>query len=268
MLETKKLGAAVRTAVAATALAAAPFAWSATLPDFTFAPSAAGLNGGNVTADNIIISDYSHVVISGSGSFTDNGYLAVEGFQLDSSAVVAPGLNTSYGLYFEFSGTGTQTTNNPFTTANTGTFNTLSYTLYGYNGPAATFGFDGSNNPIIVSGGANRVALATGSLVSGAVGTVPVGGSYSPFASANMTFNINPAASGFFASPQPFYSMVMAAFINTTSQVNVISPNEFTIFQGGGSVNFAAPIPEPETYALMLAGLGVVAFVARRRRPR
>ena len=38
---------------------------------------AAGLVGGNVTADNIIISDYSHVVISGDGSFTDEGYLAV-----------------------------------------------------------------------------------------------------------------------------------------------------------------------------------------------
>jgi hypothetical protein len=28
-----------------------------------------------------------------------------------------------------------------------------------------------------------------------------------------------------------------------------------------------APVPEPETYALMLAGLGVVGFAARRRRP-
>jgi len=28
------------------------------------------------------------------------------------------------------------------------------------------------------------------------------------------------------------------------------------------------PIPEPETYALMLAGLGVIGFVASRRRPR
>lgn len=33
-----------------------------------------------------------------------------------------------------------------------------------------------------------------------------------------------------------------------------------------GNVGAVAPIPEPETYALMLAGLGVVGFMARRRR--
>ena len=39
--------------------------------------------------------------------------------------------------------------------------------------------------------------------------------------------------------------------------------------QGGGYGNTsvqAPPIPEPETYAMMLAGLGLLGFVARRRR--
>ena len=35
---------------------------------------------------------------------------------------------------------------------------------------------------------------------------------------------------------------------------------------GGNLVTELAPVPEPETYALMLAGLGAVGFVARRRR--
>jgi hypothetical protein len=40
-------------------------------------------------------------------------------------------------------------------------------------------------------------------------------------------------------------------------------------FADGGSASFvtyAAPVPEPETYAMVLLGLGVVGFVARRRK--
>ena len=35
---------------------------------------------------------------------------------------------------------------------------------------------------------------------------------------------------------------------------------------GGNLAVIATPVPEPETYALLLAGLGVLGFVARRRR--
>jgi hypothetical protein len=41
-------------------------------------------------------------------------------------------------------------------------------------------------------------------------------------------------------------------------------PETFFVTSAGGAVT--PPIPEPETYALMLAGLGVVGFVASRRR--
>ncbi len=37
-------------------------------------------------------------------------------------------------------------------------------------------------------------------------------------------------------------------------------------FYAGGFIAETAPIPEPETYALMLAGLGVVGFMAARRK--
>jgi hypothetical protein len=41
------------------------------------------------------------------------------------------------------------------------------------------------------------------------------------------------------------------------------SPNENAFETANYSVT--APVPEPETYALLLAGLGAVGFVARRR---
>jgi len=34
----------------------------------------------------------------------------------------------------------------------------------------------------------------------------------------------------------------------------------------GGALAMAAPVPEPETYGMMLAGLGVLGFLARRRK--
>ena len=41
------------------------------------------------------------------------------------------------------------------------------------------------------------------------------------------------------------------------------SPHDFTaVFD----VTAAGAVPEPETYVLMLAGLGVVGFMARRRK--
>lgn len=37
-------------------------------------------------------------------------------------------------------------------------------------------------------------------------------------------------------------------------------------FYAGGFITETAPIPEPETYAMLLAGLGMIAFMVKRRR--
>ena len=41
--------------------------------------------------------------------------------------------------------------------------------------------------------------------------------------------------------------------------------NGFRIRQGGGSINFISAVPEPGTFGLLLSGLAVVGFIARRR---
>lgn len=52
-----------------------------------------------------------------------------------------------------------------------------------------------------------------------------------------------------------------------TFRVNLTSldPNVILTDEGGRSVS-AAPVPEPETYAMLLAGLGLIGFMARRRK--
>ncbi|MBC8056875.1 MAG: flocculation-associated PEP-CTERM protein PepA [Rhizobiales bacterium] len=243
--------------IAAAALASGA---SAALPPFTFAPGAVGLAGGSFTGDNLIVSDYAAVVFDGVGGFSETGLLSVSAAQLGDTTFTPTGLNSTYGMYIAFSGTGTTTLGDPSVTPTTGSFTTLNYTLYGYNG-TASFGFTG-NTPTETAIG--EVVLATGSLVSGGVSTIPGGGSFSPAASALVSFNT--VAGAFFTAPVPFYTGSFSSFVNSPSQVEPFTGG-FRIRQGGGSFNFVTtPIPEPSTYALLLAGLAVVGAVAKRRR--
>ncbi len=254
-----------RTAVAI-AMAAACATASAQLPQFTLDPSAVGLNGTSFTADNVLISDYSTVRFDGAGGFTDSGFLSVSAAQLGGTTFTPTGLNSTYGLYFAFNGSGTTSLGDPSMTNTSGSFTNLDFQLYGYNG-TASFGFNGANDPTTTA--PMDKLLASGSLVpgTGSVATLVSGSKFVPTAAATLTFQTAAGSNGFFADPQPFYDLAFAAFTNTTSQVTPFVGG-FRIEQGGGAFNFAStpPIPEPETYALMLAGLAAVGFVARRRR--
>lgn len=80
--------------------------------------------------------------------------------------------------------------------------------------------------------------------------------------------NFPSAASGsYFASLTSFsngatFASLLAGAKAGTAYANIHTPGTYA---GGEIRGFLAPIPEPETYALMLAGLGAVAWAARRR---
>src|SRR6187455_297637 len=90
-----------------------------TLPEFTWNPAGAGLSGTAFTADNVIVSDFASITLSGS-SFTETGYLPVSSLQLNGQSVAAGGLNSTYSLYFQFTGAGTSD----------GPFASLNYSLF------------------------------------------------------------------------------------------------------------------------------------------
>lgn len=59
------------------------------------------------------------------------------------------------------------------------------------------------------------------------------------------------------------FANLLAGTTAGQAYVNIHTPGTY----GGGEIRgFLAPIPEPSTYALMLAGLAAVAFVGKRRR--
>jgi len=80
---------------------------------------------------------------------------------------------------------------------------------------------------------------------------------------ANAYFNQNgiPAS---FGGPADFG--IGTAFGSVTAPHPGECPSGPGCLAGGANFQTTILVPEPETYALMLAGLGVVAFIARRRR--
>ena len=244
-----------RTLVAAAIATASASGWAVQV--FTISPATAGLSGTPAVADKFILSDYSTVRLSGN-TFTESGFLPVVALQLAGSNVpplLSGGLNSTYGLYYAFTANGTLS-------GLTGTV-TANYQLYGYNGPPATFGFDGNNDPTI-SGNATlpgATLLATGTSISPGTVFSFMGGN---FADLNVSVIRTAAGQAFFPAPVPFYTAGEASFSNAAGD-SIAFAGGFKINGGSGTFVFA-PVPEPETYALMLAGLVAVGYVAKRRK--
>jgi len=260
--------------LAALLLTGASLANAAAPIDVTWNPSAAGIStAGAFTFDNILLNSYAAIDITGGGTtFSERGFIDLAAFSNNNvftSIPTAgyPGGATPYSLYISFTATGTQTPGIP----STGFFTSMNYTLFG--APGVTMFADSNADGIFEATGAAPITLGTGSL--NAPGSVSLTGTppdnLLPAANVLATFVPNATFAGFFVNPNASQILdLSAAFTNTGSVITNIPLGggnfRLSLNGGGGNATFAIhAIPEPDTYGMLLAGLGLFVFIARRR---
>lgn len=141
-----------------------------------------------------------------------------------------------------------------------------SYTYWGAQGARAWYPNGGDN-------GYTSIKMQDGSQF-GDIGFLAGSGYYG---STNLTLYYELALGGSVVQSGSIAEAYAAHWLGFSGggfdEVRVRDNNSFTSSLTGGynafavdSIKVAAPVPEPETYALMLAGLAAVGFMARRRR--
>jgi len=211
--------------------------------------SAIGLSATAFTADALKADEVSHITFTGPTTWFEHGYARITGILNNGVESVPTGLNSTYTLYFDFSGTGDLAT---------GHFATASMTLYAVNG-ASTFGIDGSNNAFVDNGTNTPVAIATNSLIDGLTGGAPGGD-----LSAELWTVFSPTVDGapVFLSPTlpwEFYGH----FFHPVSEPGGVTPvADGIVLNGGDDTLFF--VPEPASWLLLVGG--VPALLGFRRR--
>ena len=250
------------------------------LVTFTWDPTQAGAGGVSApitNANNANIGDFAYASITTggahSGDFTESGVILITQFLNGIFPVVAPGLNTNYGLYLTFSTTGHLSNwpgaGNPLANNYTGTINSLSY----------SFIIDPTHNDTIHDSGSaftlndptsNDVTLATGAKTAGQ-NTVSLDQG-TPTAHATATWIPTGTDSGFFVAPPASKYLdfdLQAAFTNTggVSTLTGGAPTILEINGGGGNIDFVpSPVPEPASLSIFGAALFGLGFASMRRR--
>ena len=229
-----------------------------------------GANPNTVTADRISFNYEARIdqtlvgsAYDGNDPFTESGYLTKASFANGGSAVASQlnGVGSNgYGIYGLFNITGTAAAQGAGILA---TFETATLSLWLDPGQNTTLSFSGNT---AVSGGttSDDMQLATYTLQQGQAHVF--GGLANGDFDTILNLTLTPFGQTFFNSPSPFYALENFGGNTQTISGASLTSSFVATATGAGTELFIAPIPEPETYALMLAGLGAVGFVARRRK--
>jgi hypothetical protein len=260
-----------RMVLSALALAAAAVSTPVAAQSFTADESAVpGAAPNIVEADRISFNYAARIVqtlvggaYDGDDPFTESGFLTKASFANGGTAVLSQlnGFGSGgYGIYGLFTITGTAAQDG---TGITATFASATLQLFVDPGQDTTFSFVGNT---ATAGGTtgDDLLLANYTLAAGEAHVK--GGLANGDFDTILNMTLTPYGQTFFTSPNPFYTLENFGGNTQTITGASLTSSFVATATGAGTELFLAPVPDPETYALMLAGLGAVGFMARRRR--
>jgi hypothetical protein len=246
---------------------------------FSWNPHAVKLNGTKFSADTMLLGDYSQVVMDlQSGTFTDSGYLPIQGFQLGGRDLTVARFNkpNGWGAYVHFDSSGTV---KPTPDGLIAEYDILKYQIIGYNG-VATFGTDPKTGAFVRGQLSQVTTLEQGSLISGNLTLTNLTGEIVGDVSASIDemkhqFVVGPL-SGFdfhiqhepvvdYSYTPPTIQVVTDSGISGWLRSGRGHGKEASAQLAFGPGDPAAAVPEPASFALLGTGLLGLSVLRRKQ---